>query len=448
MRRLAVIFGGVVAVVLVAVVGTSSSRGAGASYEVRAIFDNAGFAVPGEDVRIAGANVGSIQSLDVTSQNRAAVTMSINDARFTPFYANATCAIRPQSVIGERYVDCEPGSSSSPVLAKITHGPGTGTFLLPVTRTSSPIDSDLVQNIYQQPITQRFAIILSELGTGLAARGSDLNAVIHRADPALGYTDQVLQILARQNRALAQLATDSDAVLGPLSRARHQLSDFVVQANTTSVASATQAANISRTFQLFPQFLRQLRPLMVQLGSLADQGTPLMASLGQAAGALGRQFQNLVPFAQAARPSLINLGAAAAESQPALLATVPLAHQLLKVGNQTLPSAQLLDQLTASLDKTGAIEQLMGVLFNGVGASNAFDQLGHFVRTEPLSENCTGYSKAPVTGCSSNFANAPGAASDAAARRLARAAVRAAGAKQRSPGALEGLLAYLVGNGR
>ena len=123
-------------------------------------------------------------------------------------------------------------------------------------------------------------MIIDELGTGLAARGSDLNAVIHRANPALGDTDKVLKILASQNRALAQLATNSDTVLAPLARERRQISGFVTQANTTAVASAQRAADISRTFQLFPSFLRQLRPLMADLGTLADQGTPVMTELG------------------------------------------------------------------------------------------------------------------------------------------------------------------------
>ena len=68
------------------------------------------------------------------------------------------------------------------------------------------------------------------------------------------------------------------------------------------MASAARATDISRSFQLFPQFLRQLRPLMVDLGNLADQGTPLMAALGQSAAALGRQFQNLTPFAKRRAP--------------------------------------------------------------------------------------------------------------------------------------------------
>ena len=118
------------------------------------------------------------------------------------------------------YVDCNPGTASAPQLKRIASGPGKGDYYLPVTRTSSPVDFDIVQDIYQEPVAQRLAIILNELGTGLAARGSDLNAVIRRADPALGNTDQVLKILAGQNRALAKLATDSAAVLGPLARQR------------------------------------------------------------------------------------------------------------------------------------------------------------------------------------------------------------------------------------
>lgn len=448
MRRLAVIVISLVVAVgaVVAVAGPGSSRGAGSPYLVRAIFENAGFAVSGEDVRIAGANVGSVQSLDVTTDRRhAAVTISIDDARFTPFYANATCSIRPQSLIGERYVDCDPGKSSLPQLVLIKHGPGAGSHYLPVTRTTSPVDSDIVQDIYQQPIAQRFSLILNELGTGLAARGSDLNAIIHRANPALGYTDQVLKILARQNRQLAQLATDSDKVLAPLAKVKTQISGFVTHANTTSVASAARARDISRSFQLFPQFLRQLRPLMVSLGNLADQGTPLMASLGQSASALGRQFENLAPFAKQARPALIALGNSSQQSQPALVATEPLARQLKSLGTQAVPSSASLDKLTASLNKTGAIEQLMALLFQATSAANGFDASGHYVRAEPLVGGCTTYDIHPVLGCSANFGS-PGSAAAASAASVIQQATRTATSKKPTS-ALRGLLRYLTGGG-
>jgi ABC-type transporter Mla subunit MlaD len=443
MRRIALIMVLATAAAVLAVVGTGAAGGKAPVYNVRAIFDNAAFAVSGEDVRIAGANVGSIQSLDVTHDNKAAVTISIGDPRFTPFYANATCAIRPQSLIGERYVDCEPGSSSQAPLHKIESGPGKGSYYLPVTQTSSPIDSDIVQDIYQEPIRERFALILNELGIGLAARGQDLNATIRRANPALGQTDQVLKILAGQNRDLANLARDSDTVLAPLAKVQREIAGFVTNANTTSVASAARARDIQRSFQLFPQFLRQLRPLMVSLENLAKQGTPLMADLGQSASALGRQFQNLTPFAKAARPALIALGNSSQKSQGPLVASIPLAKRLNNLGTQAVPSAKKLDTLTASLDKTGAIEQLMSLLYAGVSAANTFDSSGHIVRVEPMVGSCTTYDVRPVLGCTANFTG-PGTVASASTAR-ANVVGRASAATANT---LSGLLHYLIGNGK
>jgi ABC-type transporter Mla subunit MlaD len=452
-----------VAAAVVAAVATASGGPGGDPYDVRAIFDDASFAVTGEQVRVAGAPVGSIASLGVTAGKQAAVTLEIDDSRFAPFHADATCAIRPQSLIGEMYVDCNPGTASAPELKKIASGPGKGNYYLPVTRTSSPVDFDIVQDIYQEPVAQRLAIILNELGTGLAARGSDLNAVIRRADPALGNTDQVLKILASQNSALAKLATDSAAVLGPLAQQRKALAGFIVQANTTSQASASRAADISKSIQLLPGFLRQLRPLMSDLGSLADQGTPLASDLGQSAAALGREFKELTPFATTARTALINLGAAAQKSQAPLVATIPLAQRLNRLGTQAVPAAKGLNQLTASLDKTGAIGQLMAVLFYGTTAANGYDSLGHYVRDALLVSDCTGYAITPVPGCSAKFSkgSATSATATAAAAAPATATATArtanavmtnaakAGASVASATAapLTRLLDYLIGPG-
>jgi phospholipid/cholesterol/gamma-HCH transport system substrate-binding protein len=473
MRRL-----GLIALVLIAaataiaaVASASSQNGGGGTYQVRAIFDDASFAVPGEQVRIAGAPVGSIASLDVCvahtaacaagTQNKAAVTLQINDARFTPFHANATCAIRPQSLIGEMYVDCTPGTAQAPSLHRIDRGPGKGTYYLPVTRTHSPVDFDIAQNIYREPVTQRLAIILNELGTGLAARGSDLNAVIHRADPALGNTDQVLKILAGQNRQLARLATDSAAVLTPLANQRKALADFIVQANTTATASATRAKDISKSVQLLPSFLRQLRPLMVDLGALADQGTPLASELGTSAAALGREFTQLTPFAKAARNALIDLGASAQQSQGALVATIPLANRLNNLGTQLGPAATELDRLTSSLNTTGAVGQLMSLLFNGTNAANGFDSLGHYVRDELLVSDCTAYALTPVPGCSANFPRGGAATATATAAKTSvhatatqappnsslAAASAGASLARNTTNAFQSLLNYLIGPG-
>jgi len=456
-------------------VATGASNRHSGPYQIRAIFDDASFAVAGEDVRIAGAPVGTIGSLQVTDRTgvgspascsnpgsgcKAAVTFSINRPGFTPFHANAFCAIRPQSLIGEKYVDCNPGTAAAPPLQRVASGPGAGAYLLPVTHTSSPVDTDLVNDIYRDPVRQQFSLIINELGTGLAARGSDLNDVIRRSNPALRYTDEVLKILAQQHRQLAQLARDSNAVLTPLAREQRAISSFVVHANITSVASAQRARDISAGLHLLPGFLRQLQPLMTDLGNLADQGTPLFNSLAQSGPDVARQYENLVPFARAARNSLIALGNSSARQQPLLLKTIPLARRLLRLGNASEPSATLLDRLTASLDQSGGIEDLMKVLFYGTSALNGFDSSGHYIRTEGLVGSCTGFSQTVVGGCSSNFTHTAPTAADIASAHPAGVTPAAArdvgvlhparqsGRVETTVHALSGLLSYLIGSPR
>jgi hypothetical protein len=205
---------------------------------------------------------------------------------------------------------------------------------------------------------------------------------------------------------------------------------------------------------------------MADLATLADQGTPLAGSLNASATALGREFTELTPFAKAARTSLINLGASAAQSQGPLLATLPLDQQLQQLGNQAAPAAILLDRLTASLDKSGAIGQLMALLFYGANATNGFDNLGHYVRDQLLVSDCTGYATTPVPGCSANFAKTSAAADLAASataataataasagghalpkgsQPLLRAALAGAAVARKTQTPLTGLLDYLIG---
>ena len=55
----------------------------------------------------------------------------------------------------------------------------------------------------EEPYPDRFRLILNSLGAGFAARGEDLAEIIERSNPALRETNEVLAILARQNRTLA-----------------------------------------------------------------------------------------------------------------------------------------------------------------------------------------------------------------------------------------------------
>jgi ABC-type transporter Mla subunit MlaD len=238
--------------------------------------------------------------------------------------------------------------------------------------------------------------------------------VIHRANPALRETDKVLKILAGQNRTLARLASDSDTVLAPLAREKEHLADFIVQANTTSEASAERSADLQRSIALLPGFLRELRPLMADLENFADQGTPVFTDLNTAAPALGRLIKSQGTLADAGRDSFPSLGDALERGRPALIDSRPLIRDLGRLGREAAPVAVDLDELTSSLEKTSALQRLNDVFYTGALATNGFDSMGHYLRTVLITNVCSSYAVAPSSGCAATFFD-PSAESSSAA---------------------------------
>ena len=450
MRRLAVIACLAPALVVLAALGLGAAPTPVTDYDVRAIFDNAAAAVPGEDVRIAGAKVGVIDDMDVTKGKKAAVTLRIDDDRFTPFRSDAHCTIRPQSLIGEKYVDCQPGTSAGRPLDRIDSGDGEGEHLLPVENTSSPVDLDLVNNVMRLPYRQRFGLLVNELGTGLAGRGRDLNEVIHRANPALRETDKALAIIARQNKVLVNLAVDSDRVLAPLAREKRHVTGFITQANRTAEASAERRADIERSVQRLPGFLRELRPLMADLGDFADQATPVVNDLGASAPGLARLTRQLGPFSRVATPALRSLGDATVVGRRALVEARPITRDLRDFASDARPVSANLADLGESLDKTGGFNRIVDYLFFQTLAVNGFDSLGHYLRTALLVDpTCANYANAPNAACNANFREPPTTppAEEASAKpRPVRAAARRPSPTRAV--AAEPLLDYLLGGDR
>jgi phospholipid/cholesterol/gamma-HCH transport system substrate-binding protein len=408
------------AALVLVVFGTGAGDDHKGDYKVRAIFSSAFTVIPGEDVKISGVKVGRISALDVTPDHKAAVVLDITEPGFKDFRKDATCTIRPQSLIGERFVECTPtqpraeGDPAAPALEKIEKGAGKGEYLLPDSQTIKPIDLDLVGNIMRLPYRQRLSIIINELGTGLAANGTQLRAAVKEANPALQETDKVLKILADQNETLAQLAKNGDEVLRPLARDKAQVADFIVKADTTAVASAERRSDIEASIQKLPAFLTQLKPTMQRLGGLADQMTPVLTDLNVAAPQLNQVIKQLGPFSAAATPALTSLGDAAEVGDQALIKAKPIVTDLRDFAGQAKPTVQNLDALLGSLKATGGIERLMDFLYFSAASTNGYDSLGHYLRAIFVLTSCTTYSTAPTPGCASTFSQGGAATASAA----------------------------------
>jgi phospholipid/cholesterol/gamma-HCH transport system substrate-binding protein len=422
MRRIAAIVA-LLATATLVLFGQAAS-GDGDEYEVRAIFDNGGFLVPGEQVRVAGATVGSVSSVDVTlpgepahrdgtpDPGKAVVVMKIDEPGFQDFRQDATCLIRPQSLLGEKYVDCQPtlprapGSEAPPPLDEIPEDqPGTGQRFLPVENNGKSVDIDLINNIMRKPYADRFRLIFNDLGAGFAARGEDLAAIIRRADPALRETNRVLAELARQNRQLSQLARDGDRIMQPFARERRAVSGFINNANVAAEATAERSQDLEAGF--------------------SDQATPVFAQFRAGGPAIARATRALGPFARATEPSLTSLGTAAEQSRRPLLNADPILRDARDLAKAAAPGASRLDRLLANLRKTGFHRQFTRLLYNTTGAINGYDQYGHFLRASLAITGCqTLLADDLLDGvCGANWSNFAGT--------TARARMKASKAQQR-----------------
>lgn len=403
---------GLAAIVAAIVLISRGSSGEG-SYLVRAVFDNASFMVPGEQVRVAGANVGRIAAVEVTMPGevdsyshgrpkavpgKAALVMEITDPGFRDFRADASCLIRPQSLIGEKFVDCRPtlprapGSPPAPPLKKIASGrPGAGQYLLPLENNSTSVDPDLINNIQSLPYSQRFRLILNELGAGLAGRGKDIEEVVKRANPVLRDADRLFGILSSQRHRLAQLASDSERILAPLSAQRTHVAGFLSNAGAAGEASSERGAALEASLSKFPRFLHEFRLTMRELKGFSDAASPVFADLGQAAPSLTSATRALTPFAAASTVSLKSLGATGEVAGPKLRAADPIVRKARDLARSGVsPNAKLAEFLNSTRETKG-FNHLLDLIYNTAASVNEFDQYGHFVRSLVVLSNCTDY---------------------------------------------------------
>ncbi len=401
------------AIVLAAVVGfmvIALGNGSGSSYPTYRIeLDNAFGLINGAQFKVAGVPAGAISNVQVCGvvkhsgcQNplHALVTVQITQSGFGTFHSDATCSSRPQSLIGEYFLECQPGGRGQALKSGST---------ITVSHTSSTIPADFLNDVMRLPYRERLTLIINELGAAVAGRSGDLAAALRRAVPALDETDNLLNLLASDSTTINALTANSDTVLTDLANNSRTVQHFIDEANNASTASATQQANISATWKELPGFLEQLRPAMAQLGAASDANLPVLQNLNTASGELNRLFTDLPGFSHASLPALKALGKASVVGRTAVIAARSTVKHLQQFTgpancryqkrNGCLPElAGNLNIVLHDLDNRSraveadnrspggkgftGLEALLQYVFNQAVAINTFGPLGHVLAVD------------------------------------------------------------------
>jgi phospholipid/cholesterol/gamma-HCH transport system substrate-binding protein len=386
-----------VAAFIVIATGASTGTAAG-TYKIE--LDNAFGLVTGADFKVSGVPAGSISAINLDPKTlRALVTVQVTKPGFGQFHSDANCESRPESLIGEYYIDCNPGASGPVLKAGST---------IPVTHTQSTIPADLLQNIMRLPYRQRFTIIVNELGAAAAARGGDLKAALQRAVPALTETDSLLNLLANDSTTLQALTRDSNSVITALANNSTNVKRFIDEANRTAVATATQQANLRTTLARFPGLLEQLKPTLAQLSTTVTTNQPVLQNLNQASGQLNRLFTDLPAFSRSARPAIKSLGQASVTGKVAVTAAQPTVADLNRFAKPTPELAQNLAIVLGDMDTQNravepdsrspggkgfsGLQAVLWYVFNQTLAVNTYGPLGHMLAVDAFfSPMCSPY---------------------------------------------------------
>jgi phospholipid/cholesterol/gamma-HCH transport system substrate-binding protein len=397
MRRIAAGFG-LVALSVAAAIAVGAGQDT-SGYRVDALFDNASNVIPGQDVKIAGARAGRVVGVELTPDRIARVKMEIS-GEFAPFRTDADCSVQPQSLIGEKFVQCSPGTPRGRKLV----GRQDEAPTVPIARTHAPVDLDLVFATFRLPYAQRLAVILNELGAGLAGRGSDLNDTIRRANPALGEAQRTLSILDRDRARLGALVDESDAIIAQLARRRGRVGDFLDRAAAVTTTTAERSSGLRRTIAGLPPMLTEAKPTLDQLAAFMGTARPIVASLRQASPQLERLVTDLGPLADAARPALDRLGGMSETGRDAVRDARKPVGLLRTFARRALPTGGLVDQLFQSLRTRGVVEGLQTFTYFGSTATSRFDRYSHILPSHLVGVDCGLYATKPTAGCDSTFA--------------------------------------------
>lgn len=361
----------VVAVLLVtAGIARAVSSDDGDVLKVDADFKDASPLITGNDVRLNGVKVGTIDRIRVVNGG-ARLSLEL-DPEALPVYADAKLSSRPVSLLGERYLDLDPGTDQAKPLREGA--------VLPQSQTGSATDLDEVLNVLDKPTSQSLAALVTTLGVGLDGNGKDVAAAVKALAPAMRDTSKLSGVLKDQNQVLASLVDSLEPVARGLAADDGSALDSLVDsANRMLDSTATNEVAFRTMLKELPGTLTSARTTLQELQGTAESATPTVKALRPTTKNLTAISKELQSFADSADPALRSANPVLEKAEKLIEEATPVADRLREQGPDITSTARSLRPLTKQLggsDFTTVMEFFKGWAL----ATNGRDGLAHYFR--------------------------------------------------------------------
>ncbi|WP_372729042.1 MCE family protein [Nocardioides sp.] len=233
--------------------------GFGGGREYRAIFSTASMLEKGDDVRIAGVNVGEVRKVEHHDRTRALVTFRIKDE--IELTTASRAEVRFLDLVGNRYLALEQGAASG---AQRLDPDDT----IPISRTSPALDLTVLFNGFKPLFAALEPEQVNELSLNLVqvlqGEGGTVQGLLAR-------TASLTSSLADRDQLIGRVITNLDRTLGTVDRHHEQLTVLIVELKGWM-------ADLARDRRLIGSSLTNLSDLTEVVADLVADSRPLLKS--------------------------------------------------------------------------------------------------------------------------------------------------------------------------
>ena len=370
----------VVAVIAAIVILALLLFGGDKPYEFRAVFQNAGQLVKGNQVTVSGQQVGTVKDISLTDDGQAEIVMTLE--KFAPLHEGTTAVIRATSLAGiaNRYVALELGPNSAKTLASGS--------TIPADRTTTPVDLDQVFNTLDPKTRKQLQNIIQGSATQYAGKARQADRSLYYLNPALSTSSRLTRELVRDRVVFKRFITDTSNVVGDLADRRSELTSLVSNTNATASAIASENVALERSLDVLPDTLRNANTTFVNLRATLDDLDVLVDESKPATRELTPFLRVLRPLVRDARPTIRDLRLLIRRSGGGndLTELVRKSPRLAALTGRAFPrTVRTLRQAQPVIEYIRPYSpDLTGWITKFGQAANVYDANGHYARIQPI----------------------------------------------------------------
>lgn len=369
------------AVIIVAVL----LLGNGGGHTYRLIFDTGGQLVTGNEVLVSGYPIGKIDSIELTDDDQAEITITIDE----PLHEGTQAVIRSTGLAGvaNRYISLTMGPDNAPEL--------DSDDVLSGAATTAPVDLDQLFNAFTPKTRKGLQDVIQGFAANYSGNGPQANRSYKYFSPALSSTSRLLQQIDRDQRVFTQFIVQGGRAMEAIASRRDDLSSLVSNANTALGSIASQNTSFNRALQVLPPTLRQANTTFVNLRAALDDVDPLVNTAKSATENLAPFLRELRPVAERAIPVFRNLSSTVSLEGPDN-DLAELVRSLVPLHRRATPASKSgVRALDASQDMIAYARAYSPDLlsaFTKLGqAAGYYDANGHYARVQAAAFNLFRY---------------------------------------------------------